>query len=68
MILSPELSKYDAFSELAVAVRGETFVMASSDERSFGIQIAGVDVAHESSVSSIPVVGNEGVSFFLMIN
>jgi len=49
-----------AFPELVVAVRGETFVMASSDERSFGIQIAGVDVAHESNVSSIPGLITQG--------
>ncbi|MEM7360016.1 MAG: FtsX-like permease family protein [Pseudomonadota bacterium] len=46
--------------ELSVSMRGETFVMASSEERSFGLQVAGVDVAHEATVSSIPGLLAEG--------
>lgn len=46
--------------DLALSVRAETFVMASSEERSFGLQVAGVDVASEASISSIPGLVSEG--------
>ncbi|MFT5259297.1 MAG: putative ABC transport system permease protein [Arenicella sp.] len=45
---------------LTISSRAETFVMASSEQRSFGLQIAGVEVAFEASVSSIPGLISEG--------
>lgn len=48
------------FPDLSVSMRGETFVLASSDERSFGLQLAGVDVQHEVEISTIPGQVNEG--------
>ena len=50
-----------AIPELLISTRAETFVMASSEQRSFGLQIVGVDVAHEPSVSSIPGLISEGL-------
>lgn len=38
----------------AVAARGVAFALASSAERSFGIQVIGVEPEHESRVSSLP--------------
>jgi ABC-type lipoprotein release transport system permease subunit len=49
-----------AMPELNVSKRAQAFVLASSDERSFGLQLAGVDVQHEASVSSIPGLVKEG--------
>lgn len=49
-----------AMPELKVSERAEAFVLASSDERSFGLQLAGVDVDHEADVSSIPGLVKEG--------
>lgn len=37
-----------------VSARAAAFALASSEERSFGIQILGVDPAHEPLVSSLP--------------
>lgn len=49
-----------AMPELKVTARAEAFVMASSEQRSFGLQIAGVDAEHEATVSSIPGLISEG--------
>lgn len=50
----------EAMPELMVSERAEAFVLASSEERSFGLQLAGVDVDHEPEVSSIPGLVKEG--------
>jgi len=44
-----------------VAARAIGFAMASSEERSFGIQITGVEPAFEPLVSTIPGLVSEGV-------
>jgi len=38
----------------SISARGAAFALASSDERSYGLQIFGVDPEHEFLVSSIP--------------
>ena len=43
-----------------VAPRGATFALASSAERSFGIQIVGVEPGPEARVSSLPGLVKEG--------
>ena len=43
-----------------VAARGAAFALASSEERSYGLQIFGVDPEHEPLVSSIPGLVKEG--------
>jgi putative ABC transport system permease protein len=43
-----------------VAARAATFSLLSSEERSYGVQIFGVDPAHESSVSTIPGLVKKG--------
>ncbi len=43
-----------------VAARGLTFALASSDDRSFGIVIYGVEPKHESQVSNIPGLVKKG--------
>ena len=40
--------------ELTITPRAEAFVLASSEQRSFGLQLAGVDPLYETLVSSIP--------------
>ena len=44
----------------AMAARGTTFALASSEQRSFGIQIIGVQPEYESAVSSLPGLVSEG--------
>jgi putative ABC transport system permease protein len=44
----------------AVAVRGSAFGLASSEERSFGIQVIGIQPEYESRVSSLPGLVSEG--------
>ena len=44
----------------AIAARGSTFALASSDDRSFGIQILGVQPQHEGLVSTLPGLVKEG--------
>ena len=44
----------------AVSARGIAFALASSEERSFGMQIIGVDPKHEPLVASIPGLVSEG--------
>ena len=46
-----------------IAARASTFVLASSEERTYGIAIFGVEPAHEPAVSSIP--GLVGTGRFL---
>lgn len=50
----------DQIPESKVAPRAEAFVLASSEERSFGLQLAGVDALSEAEVSSIPGLIKEG--------
>ena len=44
----------DALGLQTVAARGAAFALASSEDRSFGLQIFGVEPAFEPGVSSIP--------------
>lgn len=44
----------------AIAARGSAFVLASSEERSFGIQVLGVQPAYERRVSSLPGLLSRG--------
>jgi ABC-type lipoprotein release transport system permease subunit len=44
----------------SVAVRSAAFALVSSDDRSYGIQIFGVDPANEPLVSSVPGLVREG--------
>lgn len=44
----------------AVAVRGSAFALASSAERSFGIQVIGIQPEYEARVSSLPGLLSEG--------
>jgi len=43
-----------------VSARGAAFALASSEDRSYGLQIFGVDPVHEQLVSSIPGLVNQG--------
>ena len=43
-----------------VAARSEAFALASSEERSFGIQLIGVEPAHEVGVSTLPGLVRRG--------
>ncbi len=47
-------------NEANVAARGVAFALASSEERSFGIQLAGVQPKFESQVSTFPGLINHG--------
>jgi ABC-type lipoprotein release transport system permease subunit len=44
----------------SVAARAQTFVMISSEDRSFGVQIVGVEPGFEPDVSSIPGLVRDG--------
>jgi len=44
----------------AISARGAAFALASSEERSYGLQIFGVDPDHEALVSSIPGLVRSG--------
>ena len=44
----------------AMAARGTTFALASSEERSFGIQVIGVQPDYEDRVSTLPGLIKEG--------
>lgn len=44
----------------AVAARAAGFALASSEERSFGIQLTGVEPAREAAVSSLPGLVRDG--------
>ena len=43
-----------------ISVRSAAFALVSSEMRSYGIQLFGVDPAHESSISTIPGLVREG--------
>lgn len=43
-----------------VATRGVAFALASSEERSFGVQVVGIEPEHEPEVSSLPGLLKEG--------
>lgn len=45
---------------VSVAVRGEAFALASSEDRSFGIQIFGVQPEFEPQVSTVPGLVKQG--------
>jgi ABC-type lipoprotein release transport system permease subunit len=44
----------------SISARAVGFALASSDERSFGLQIVGVDAAHEPLVSTLPGLVRQG--------
>jgi len=44
----------------AVAVRGTAFALASSEQRSFGIQVIGIQPEYEARVSTLPGLLSEG--------
>lgn len=44
----------------AVSVRSSAFALLSSEDRSYGVQVFGVDTRNEASVSSIPGLVREG--------
>ncbi|MFO7552592.1 MAG: FtsX-like permease family protein [Haliea sp.] len=50
----------DLLGEEAVAARGIAYALASSEERSFGIQITGVQPQREPRVSTLPGLLREG--------
>ncbi len=50
-----------------VAARGVAFAMTSSEERSYGLQIIGVEPEYEPNVSTLPGLINEG-NYFTEIN
>lgn len=50
----------DSLAVDAVAVRASAFALASSKERSFGIQVVGVQPEYESGVSTLPGLLREG--------
>jgi len=50
----------DSLGLESVSARGGTFALASSEDRSYGIQVFGVDPEHESRVSSIPGLIDKG--------
>jgi len=52
-----------ALDAAAVSPRGIAFALASSEDRSFGMQVVGVDPVHEPRVSSIPGLVSEGRYF-----
>jgi len=48
------------FPTASVTARANAFVLVSSEERSFGTQVVGVEPAHEPTVSTIPGLLTEG--------
>ena len=48
------------FPQLSVAARANAFVLVSSEDRSFGTQVVGVEPAHEPDVSTVPGLLTEG--------
>ena len=48
------------FPAVKVTARANAFVLVSSEDRSFGTQLAGVEPAHEPGVSSIPGLVSDG--------
>lgn len=50
----------DATGVTAIAARGSAFALASSEDRSFGIQVLGVQPAFEHRVSTLPGLVQQG--------
>ncbi|MDM8557674.1 FtsX-like permease family protein [Candidatus Parabeggiatoa sp. HSG14] len=50
--LAKELRKINGIVEIAARANG--FALAASEERSYGVQVIGVETAHESNLSIIP--------------
>ncbi|MBT8072403.1 MAG: ABC transporter permease [Xanthomonadales bacterium] len=50
----------ERFPQASVAARANAFVLVSSQERSFGTRIVGVEPGHEPGVSTIPGLVREG--------
>jgi putative ABC transport system permease protein len=50
----------DQFPSASVAARANAFVLVSSDDRSFGTQIVGVEPGHEPGVSTLPGLVTDG--------
>jgi putative ABC transport system permease protein len=50
----------NALPELRVAARAAGFALASSEQRSFGIQVIGVEPDHEPGVSTLPGLVSQG--------
>jgi len=48
------------FPQAAVTARASSFVLVSSEDRSFGTQVVGVEPAYEAGVSTIPGLLSEG--------
>ena len=48
------------FHSDTVSARGAAFALVSSDERSYGVQVLGVDPRHEPQVSSLPGLVRRG--------
>ena len=48
------------FPAASVAARANAFVLVSSEDRSFGTQVTGVEPAHEPGVSTLPGLMAEG--------
>ena len=46
--------------DLKAAARGSTFALVSSEERTYGVAVLGVEPAHEPEVSSLPGLVREG--------
>ena len=42
------------YPQLSISPRAQTFVLAASEQRSFGLQVAGVDAQTEADISTIP--------------
>ena len=59
-ILSLAEGLRDQFPTEKIAARGWAFALASSEERSYGVGIFGVEPEHEPRVSSIPGLISEG--------
>ncbi len=47
-------------NDLQAAARGSTFALVSSEERTYGVAVLGVEPAHEPEVSSLPGLVKEG--------
>lgn len=47
-------------SNLDAAARGSTFALVSSEERTYGVAVLGVEPAHEPEISSLPGLVKEG--------
>ena len=50
----------ERFPDASVTARANAFVLVSSEDRSFGTQVVGVEPAHEAGVSTLPGLLTEG--------